>query len=115
MRKLVILLYLLTTSAFGFDNGQYQNVDPKIRKWFKELRSPSNIPCCDIADGHMTTWRPSQVNGYEYEAYIEEQWVPVPPEVVIRGIPNPTGSAVVWYIKLSEIIQIRCFILGDAS
>lgn len=115
MNRLALFLLLSINPSWAFDNGQYQNVDPKIRDWYKSVRSPNGIPCCDIADGHSITWRPSQVSGYEFEVLIEENWIPVPPEAVIKGIPNPTGSAVVWYIKYNDMIHIRCFILGDVS
>ena len=114
MHRLIILLCLLTTSALSFDNGQYQNVDPKIRDWFKNLRSPQGVPCCSTSDGRYTTWRKSEFEGYEYDVPIEGKWVPVPNEAIIRNANNPNNEAIVWYVKQTiEKPYIRCFVLGS--
>lgn len=115
MNRLVVFLCLLSTPALCVDRGQFEHVDPSIRSWFKSVRSPNGIPCCDVSDGHYTTWRPSQTSGFEFEVPIDDEWVPVPPETVIKGIPNPTGLAVVWYVRFNGMIHIRCFIIGDVS
>ena len=39
----------LTGAALAFDNGQYDNVSPDIRAWFKAVTAPNGVPCCDIA------------------------------------------------------------------
>ena len=34
------------------DDGQWQNVDPQVRKWFREQKSPkTGSLCCDESDG----------------------------------------------------------------
>jgi hypothetical protein len=114
MNRLILALCLISTSALGFDNGQYENVDPKIRNWFKSVRSPYGIPCCDISDGHFTMWRRSEKEGFQYEVPIEGEWHVVPPEAVITGTNNPTGETVVWYVKRSDnTLHIRCFVPGN--
>ena len=45
-------LSVLATAALAFDNGQYENVPPDIRAWFKSVMAPNGVPCCDISDGH---------------------------------------------------------------
>lgn len=114
MNRLIMVLCLIATSAWAVDNGQYQNVDPKIRDWFEKQRAPnSRVPCCSISDGHITTWRKSEKEGFEYEVPIEGEWHVVPPEVIIRNSGNPTGSAIVWFVKqYSSTYHIRCFVLG---
>jgi hypothetical protein len=57
----------LAGAAFAFDNGQYQNVPPEIRAWFKGVIAPNGVPCCDIADGHRT----------EYDFREGAYWVPI--------------------------------------
>ena len=91
-----ILIFYGATRAFAFDNGQYGDVPDNIRSWFKSVRSPSGVPCCDIADGHRTTWRGTREGGYEVP--IENEWMPVPPESIVYNAGNPTGEAVVWYV-----------------
>src|ERR1700719_2357945 len=60
--------------------GQWAQYSPEERAWFKSVRSPRGVPCCDIADGHSTIWR-SGATGYEVP--IENVWTPVPPEAVV--------------------------------
>jgi len=116
MLKILVALVALSSSAYAFDNGQYESVDPKIRHWFKNVRSPNGIPCCDIADGHSTTWRRSETPGYEYDVPIESNWTPVPSEAIVKNSNNPTGEAIVWYVKqMGNSYYIRCFVLGSGS
>jgi len=99
--------------AFAGDAGQIpQNVPDNIRSWFNSVRSPQHdVPCCDIADGHRTTWRGTNAGGYEVP--IADQWIPVPPEAIIYNMGNPVGEAVVWYVRLpSGVYFIRCFVPG---
>jgi hypothetical protein len=116
MKKLLTVFFLLSSSALAFDNGQYGNVDPKIRDWFKGVRSPNGVPCCDIADGHYTSWRKSETVGYEFDVPIEGEWVPVPPSTIVKNAHNPTGDAIVWYVRQTPGgWYIRCFVLGSGA
>jgi hypothetical protein len=97
-------------AAQAFDNGQYEGVDPNVRSWFKSVRSPHGVPCCDIADGHRTSYdmRPDG-----YYVPIEGQWRPVPPEAIVYNAGNPVGEAVVWYVRQGpDSVYIRCFVPG---
>src|SRR5580704_3475500 len=97
MRALLTVL-LLTSSAFAFDRGQYEGVDPAIRAWFKTVIAPSGVPCCDEADGAQVQWEATKDG---YRVLIEDEWLPVPPEAVVTNKGNPTGNAVVWYVRQS--------------
>jgi hypothetical protein len=113
--KLIIIAGIISLSCVtvthAFDNGQYQNLDPKIRDWFKSVRSKNGVPCCDIADGHRTTWRGTSEGGYEVP--IAGEWRKVPPEAIVLNAGNPTGEAIVWYVKQGEnVYYIRCFVPG---
>jgi hypothetical protein len=101
----------LGSAALAFDNGQYDNVPPDIRAWFKGVVAPNGVPCCDIADGHRTEY------DYRDGAYwvpIEGQWMPVPAHAIIRDRGNPVGEAVVWYVHHRGAIIISCFVPADA-
>jgi hypothetical protein len=117
MRSITRALFVaaLSTVAFGaaaFDNGQYNDVPANIRSWFKGVRSPHGVPCCDIADGHRTTWRGNKEGGYEVP--IEGEWRLVPPESIVYNAGNPTGEAIVWYVRQgTNAYYIRCFVPGD--
>jgi hypothetical protein len=113
--KLIIIAGVISlvcvTQVNAFDSGQYQNLDPKIRDWFKSVRSKNGVPCCDIADGHRTTWRGTSEGGYEVP--IAGEWRKVPPEAIVLNAGNPTGEAIVWYVRQGEnVYLIRCFVPG---
>jgi hypothetical protein len=104
-------LSALTGTAFAFDNGQYENVPPEIRAWFKSVVAPNGVPCCDIADGHRTEY---DFRGGAYWVPIEGQWMPVPERAIVRDRGNPVGEAVVWYVHHGGSVVISCFVPADA-
>src|SRR3954469_19130678 len=50
-RALLIPMVVIAATAHAVDRGQFENVPDDIRAWFKGVRSPAGIPCCDISDG----------------------------------------------------------------
>ena len=108
---LVACAFALTGAAFGFDSGQYENVPPEIRAWFKSVMAPNGVPCCDISDGHRTEY---DVRNGTYWVPIEGEWMAVPERAVIRDRGNPVGQAVVWYVRHRGAIVISCFVPADA-
>ena len=82
-----------------------------IRAWFKSVIAPNGVPCCDISDGHRTTY---DVRAGAYWVPIEGQWMAVPDRAVIRDQGNPIGEAVVWYVHHRGSIIISCFVPADA-
>ena len=103
------------TAAIATDRGQFANVPPEVREWFKHLRSPNGVPCCSYADGHRTGYDMRQG---QYWVPIEGEWYPVPPEAVIKTA-NPVGEAIVWYQSTyAEVLadpkyRVLCFIPSD--
>ena len=116
--RLRMLLFLLGTlilvgrTASVVDRGQFEDVPDDIRAWFKGVRSPAGLPCCDIADGHRTIY---DVRGGAYWVPIDGVWWRVPEKAVVRKAGNPLGEAVVWYVSIRGNIEIRCFVPADAS
>jgi hypothetical protein len=108
---LLACLSVLASAAIAFDNGQYENVAPDIRAWFKSVMAPNGVPCCDISDGHRTTY---DVRQGAYWVPIEGEWMVVPERAVIRDRGNPVGEAVVWYVHHRGSIIISCFVPADA-
>jgi hypothetical protein len=81
------------------------NADMSLAPWFNSLQQPrTGISCCSIADCRRTD---SRLAGDHYEALIDGQWRPVPPEAVVERTDNPTGRAVVCYTPARGIM---CFI-----
>jgi hypothetical protein len=108
--KLILALLALTTSAAAFDSGQYEGIDPQTRAWFKSVKNAHGVPCCDMADGHQVQWETTPEG---YRVFIQDEWRDVPKEAVVTEYGNPTGNAVVWYVRQSpEGIFIRCFVPG---
>jgi hypothetical protein len=108
---LLACLSALAGAALAFDNGQYENVPPDIRAWFKGVIAPNGVPCCDIADGHRTEY---DFREGAYWVPIESQWLAVPERAIIRDRGNPVGEAVVWYVHHRGSIVISCFVPADA-
>src|SRR3984893_5806259 len=93
---LLACLSALASAALAFDNGQYDNVPPDIRAWFKGVIAPNGVPCCDISDGHRTEY---DVREGGYWVPIEGEWMKMPERGIIRDRGNPVGEAVVWYVR----------------
>ena len=105
-------LIFVSGTARAVDRGQFENVPDDIRAWFKGVRSPAGVPCCDISDGHRTEY---DVRAGAYWVPINGLWWRVPEKAIIRNGGNPIGEAVVWYVSLRGNIEIRCFVPADAS
>lgn len=107
-----IALLVLAPVARALDNGQFENVPSDVRAWFKSVRSPAGVPCCDVSDGHRTSY---DVRGGAYWVPIEGEWMQVPDKAIIRDSGNPVGEAVVWYVHHRGAIIISCFVPADAA
>jgi hypothetical protein len=110
----VLTIALLSGAPFAataFDNGQYKDVPDNIRSWFKSVRSPRGVPCCDVADGHRTDYEMRPDN--HFWVPIEGEWRQVPSEAIVYNAGNPVGEAVVWYVRQGpDTVYIRCFVPG---
>jgi hypothetical protein len=120
MRILMLIsICLLPVPVRAFDNGQYADVPDNVRSWFKSIRGPGGKLCCDIADGHRTTWKGDEAG--RYWVPINGEWVQVPEDAVIYNSRSPISEAVVWYTNFNDEaagiqqygIFIRCFVPGD--
>jgi hypothetical protein len=135
----VVLLSAAPAVVAVAEKPDYSDVPDNIRSWFKSVKSPNKVPCCDIADGHRTTWQSGmaddEFSGYEVpiladvdpdtcepedvdcvhpSAKAETVWVRVPKTAVVYNAGNPTGSAVVWYVRQGvRTWHIRCFVPGE--
>ena len=115
---MLISICVLPVPVRAFDNGQYADVPDNIRSWFKSIRSPNGRLCCDIADGHRTTWKGDEAG--RYWVPINGEWIQVPEEAVVYNSASPISESVVWYNSFGDdeglgyvTIDIRCFVPGD--
>ena len=110
--RLALAVMSFCTPALARDNGQFANVPDNVKAWFKNVKSPHGVPCCDIADGHRTDY---DMRDNQYWVPINGNWMPVPPEAVVDDAGNPIGDAVVWYSSYGSRIVIRCFVPGSGT
>lgn len=102
----------ICTPALAHDNGQFTDVSPSVRSWFKSVKSQHGVPCCDVADGHRTDY---DMRKDQYWVPINGNWMPVPPDAVLDTVGNPVGDAVVWYSIYGDHVVIRCFVPGSGA
>jgi hypothetical protein len=110
--RVALAAFLISTPSLVHDNGQFGDVPPEIRAWFKSVKSRAGVPCCDIADGHRTDY---DMRESKYWVPINGKWMMVPPEAVVDDSGNPTGDAVVWYSESNDVVHIRCFVPGGGA
>lgn len=108
---IIVPLALCTQSAVGRDDGRY--ADSPLKPWFDSLRSHLG-PCCSDADGVAVADPDWDSKDGHYRVRLEGQWIVVPDEAVITE-PNRAGRTMVWPIKGSLGISIRCFIPGSMT
>jgi hypothetical protein len=89
---------------------------PDLTPWLKDLKSTSNIPCCESDEAHALDepdWRVS-AEGH-YQVFLEGDWRDVPNDAVVQG-PNKYGRVLVWYVVSKDTegkvysVYIRCFL-----
>lgn len=110
--SLAAIMSAAQTTTYAVDRGQFENVPDNVRSWFRSVRSPAGVPCCDISDGHRTEY---DVRSGAYWVPIDGEWMQVPDKAIIRDGGNPVGEAVVWYVKHGGNIIISCFVPADAA
>jgi hypothetical protein len=125
------LLWALGAAVFVFsvskvtarDLGQWDDVDPLIRKWFRELRQPDNPSraCCGESDAY---WADSyEVKDNQYIAIITDERddepfqrphiengkrFVVPNNKIKWGSGNPTGHGIIFIGERSG--EVLCYL-----
>jgi hypothetical protein len=102
---------VFTTNAMGRDDGRYAN--SPLKSWFDSLRSGKG-PCCSDADGATVSDVDWESKEGHYRVRLEGQWIDVPDDAVITE-PNRFGRTMVWPIKGTFGISIRCFMPGSMT
>lgn len=107
---------LIARSAWQNVAGEWEpyRLNESQHRWFKSIKSPTGIPCCDISDGHPTEMQRRDDGIYIPDPiHLDEprQWIKVPDAAVVKGAINPIGVATVWWVQESaDAIHIRCFV-----
>jgi hypothetical protein len=115
-----LIVGLLVAAALGpiaapsnaHDLDKTDHNSPEVSAWVTSLKNGPGVSCCATADG----WKPQRVEWDTtkkgYRVLIEDHWVDVPDETVIKG-PNKLGHAEVWYYHLNGLPAVRCFLPGE--
>ena len=118
MVGLVVALHFIEKAQAAWQNVAQEWAPYRLnegqRDWFKSIRAPNGVPCCDISDGHPTEMQ-HRLDGIYITDPIHlgepRQWIKVPDEAVVKGASNPVGVATVWYVPQgSDTVYIRCFV-----
>ncbi len=112
--RLVLFLGLALLPAglvMARDDGRYAN--SPLKPWFDSLRSGRGL-CCSDADGFAVSDPDWDSQDGHYRVRIDGQWIVVPDDAVITE-PNRAGRTMVWPVRSSLGISIRCFLPGTLS
>lgn len=86
------------------------NANPAWAAWFRSLLQPgTGVSCCSISDCRQTEYR---IVHDHYEALLGKNWVPVPPDKILRRTDNPTGHAILCWTPVQGVM---CFIRAPKS
>ena len=116
---IAIIILLLTLVSRGRADwtkvaGEWEQyrLDESQVGWFKSIKAPNGVPCCDISDGHPTEMERRADGIYIPDPHHAGIWLMVPEERVVKGASNPVGVATVWYVDYPNTgtIFIRCFV-----
>ena len=102
---------VLAGSAMARDDGRFAN--SPLKPWFDSLRSGKG-PCCSDADGSVVSDVDWESKDGHYRVRLDGQWIEVPDDAVIT-VPNRAGRTMVWPVKDSAGISIRCFLPGSMT
>ena len=126
---IVVMLCIVMSYARTQYPGQYAQYSDQERAWFKGVHTKRGVSCCDIADGHKTTWKHGESEtGYMVAVDNPDEpdgtgmsWLPVPNAALITETSDPEGDTVVWYtdnggytdhLGNHHTFFIRCFVPG---
>jgi len=108
-----LALALSSHAVPAVDRGQWSNVHPEVREWFKSLKNSNGISCCDTADGvriEDPDWK-ENVDG-SYEVYARGGWQHIDQKHVIQGT-NKVGYAVLFWPSFFK--NPICFVPGSGG
>ena len=102
---------VLSGVAIARDDGRYAG--SPLKPWFDTLKSSKGL-CCSDADGFAVSDPDWESKDGHYRVRLEGEWVMVPDDAVITE-PNRAGRTMVWPVKGSLGISIRCFLPGSLT
>jgi hypothetical protein len=111
---MLIGLLLLSTPCYAAPPPDTDLGGP-VHSWFERQHSITGEWCCKLADGKILSDSEWRISNGRYEVWLSNRWRPVPSTSLrsLRGGPNPTGHAIVWWERIEQEIVILCFAPGS--
>ena len=106
---LAAILMLSAPAGQARDDGRY--AASPLKPWFDQLRSGKG-PCCSDADGTAVSDVDWESHNGHYRVRLDGQWIDVPDDAVITE-PNRAGRTMVWPMRGTLGVTIRCFMPGS--
>jgi hypothetical protein len=106
-----IFLTIFVGVVHARDDGRYSQ--SPLKAWFDGLRSGKGL-CCSDADGFAVSDPDWESNNGHYRVRVDNEWIDVPDDAVIAE-PNRAGRTMVWPVRGSLGISIRCFMPGSMT
>lgn len=108
--RIVLAFLFLTMPVTARDlDGRY--AASPLKPWFDGLKSEGGGLCCSMSDGYVVEDPDWEAVGDHYRVKIENEWVDVPDENVIKE-PNLSGKTMVWPY-MTHPNKVRCFLPGS--
>jgi hypothetical protein len=107
------ILLLGIVMANARDRGQFAQSTPEMKRWFDTLKSGKGL-CCSDADGTAVLDADWRSKGGRYQVRVDGDWHDVPEDAVITE-RNRVGRTMVWPLRGSLGLTIRCFMPGSMS
>lgn len=110
---------LLLTPAAARDLGQWENVDPAVRAWYRNAQLTEAARqrfkfqnCCDHADVFRTKFKVNKTTGADEWLYlVDGKWKRVPPDIIHWGETAPDKQPTLFIYDGKE----TCFYPGDGG
>lgn len=91
---LAALLVLIAPRSHG---APPEGSDGRLSEFFLSLKQPgSQVSCCSISDCRFID--AARISAQGWEAKVGDDWIPIPPERIIRDRQNIDGRAVLCYL-----------------
>jgi len=118
-----ILFLALLPSTYARDLGQWENIDPAVREWYRNLKRPDfpQYSCCGAADAywcdeihvkHGNTY--CTITDDRDDEPLERRHIPVgteiyiPPNKLKWDAGNPTGHSIIFLAATFSVVV--CFV-----